>query len=545
MQTSLNQKQTQNQSLKQSQKLKMSMRQIQSLNLLNLPFDELRDEIYKTVEKNPALEIEADSFQDGETFSYKDKSDYFSDNTRYSSFSNQEATDEFYKALDNTSDERRSLSDYLFHQLNMLDISKEKKELCSKLIENLGAKGFHILAPVSLLQKNNPIHTEKFLAECEHLLQKFDPIGVCCNDISHSLLIQALDKKNVPEAAIFILRGHLDFLDPPIPSKILKKVNRYIQEKTALEFSNEDSSKDESLYPELDEVLPNKLFDENDIKDAIAFIKTLDPNPTRDFVTSKSKINYALPDVIVKKIPKMQPDSDGRLNFKTPDSLIVSEFCENCSFSIECPKTSLPILKISNSFSDFAHELQNRSEEKMTESEKASLKFSKDSIQSATAFIENIDFRYKTVLSASFEIVKRQHAFFEKGSRYLVPLRQKDVAGAIGVDDSTISRMANGKYLLCDWGLFPFSYFFTNAVNEATVQNQKINNIVGEESSPTSKEGVKFEIKKILEEHKSDKKPLSDQKISDILSQRGIKIARRTVAKYRSELNIESSFSRT
>ena len=90
--------------------------------------------------------------------------------------------------------------------------------------------------------------------------------------------------------------------------------------------------------------------------------------------------------------------------------------------------------------------------------------------------------------------------------------------------------MASKKYLQCEWGLFELGYFFTNAV--------------GGESSNTSQEGVKVEIEAILKEHAGDKKPLSDQKIADILAERGIKIARRTVAKYRSALNINSSYTR-
>ena len=130
--------------------------------------------------------------------------------------------------------------------------------------------------------------------------------------------------------------------------------------------------------------------------------------------------------------------------------------------------------------------------------------------------------------------MRLQKDFFEKGPRYLKPLRQKDVAAIINVHEATISRMANEKYLRCSQGLFKLSFFFTNAVG----QN------LPEEDIPASKQGVMAELKKILEEHKDDKKPLSDQKIADILLERGVKIARRTVAKYRSQLNIDSSYSR-
>ena len=119
-----------------------------------------------------------------------------------------------------------------------------------------------------------------------------------------------------------------------------------------------------------------------------------------------------------------------------------------------------------------------------------------------------------------------QHEFFKKGPGNLAALKQKDVADILGVHETTISRMANSKYIQCQWGLFEVKYFFTNAVSD------------------TSKDQVLFQIKQILEEHKNDSKKLSDQKVADALAAKGINVARRTVAKYRAQLNIESSYNR-
>ena len=158
-----------------------------------------------------------------------------------------------------------------------------------------------------------------------------------------------------------------------------------------------------------------------------------------------------------------------------------------------------------------------------------------ESVRSANDFMESLAFRKKTLLLACQQIVRLQKDFFEKGPRYLKPLRQKDIAAIINVHEATISRMANEKYLRCSQGLFKLSFFFTNAVGQNLPETEEI---------PASKQGVMAELEKILEEHKDDKKALSDQKIADILLERGIKIARRTVAKYRSQLNIDSSYSR-
>jgi RNA polymerase sigma-54 factor len=131
-----------------------------------------------------------------------------------------------------------------------------------------------------------------------------------------------------------------------------------------------------------------------------------------------------------------------------------------------------------------------------------------------------------TLLKTSRAIVEFQRDFFRKGPKYLVPLTLKDIANEISMNESTISRISRGKYIQTEWGVFELKYFFTNAV-----------------SSGNSKTAVKEIIKEIIEESKSEKK-LSDQKISDLLKMRGINIARRTVAKYRKELDIMPSFRR-
>ena len=144
--------------------------------------------------------------------------------------------------------------------------------------------------------------------------------------------------------------------------------------------------------------------------------------------------------------------------------------------------------------------------------------------------------RQKTVYAAVCAIVERQKLFFYKGPGHLRPLRMKDIAEEIGVHETTVSRIANGKYLQCEWGLFELKYFFTNAVSQSAAP----------QNNPGSKESVKHLLKIIIDknEQKGIKK-LSDAKLAELLEAEGVHIARRTVAKYRSELNIESSFDRS
>ncbi|MBP5447404.1 MAG: RNA polymerase sigma-54 factor, partial [Treponema sp.] len=150
--------------------------------------------------------------------------------------------------------------------------------------------------------------------------------------------------------------------------------------------------------------------------------------------------------------------------------------------------------------------------------------FAKAAISQAKIFLEGIEYRENTIAKAACAIVQRQIEFFKNGPGNIVPLKQQDIAAIIGVHESTVSRMASSKYLQCQWGVFPIKYFFSSAVADS------------------SKESAQYQLQKILEENPHKK--LSDQKLADALAQRGIKIARRTVAKYRSQMNIESSYSR-
>ena len=538
MQLVLSQRQSQSQKMKMSQSMRLSQRQIQSLRILSLSSGELRDEIYGTAEKNPALEVSGDSFEDGVSSGLMARA-RFSDNIRYGSSGKEgeEASERFQKALESNADTRVPLSDHLLHQLRSMNLSRDEAELCERLVGNLNANGFHILAPISLLDKSKPSNDERLLAKCIHIVQRLDPVGTCCTNFEHSLLIQAIDR-GASGIVLFILNGHFDFLDPPVPEKVARKANRFIVSRRESAFSG---AADE-LYPEFTERIPRKLLTEDDARDAISFIKTLDPFPARAFGVSSTNTVY--PDVFVEKIPKVDADGDGKMNFETPDGIVVGEFMEECALKVSFSRASIPNMRISPEFSALEKKLSSVQADSLDEKGKAELRFARDSVQAAAAFIDSVSFREWTVVRAAVEIVRRQHAFFEKGARFLVPLKQKDVAGALGVDDSTISRMANGKFLSCEFGIFPFGYFFTNAVNEETVQKQKMNRIVGGDFAPTSKVGVKAEIESILRERSPDDKPLSDQKIADMLLERGIKIARRTVAKYRAELNINSSYER-
>lgn len=531
------------QTMSQAQVQKMSQTQIMSLNMLAMSSADLRNEIYSYVAKNPALEIKSDSLETGVKSSHQEisASSRFSDNTRYgtASASGTAASDNFQAALESNADEREPLTDHLEHQLNSMKLSDEEKSLCLKLIYNLDEKGFHILAPISFLNSENPLHTEEFLSRCLNIVQNLDPIGTCTNNYRESLFVQAKISGMASDLSLFLLESqeHFEFLNPPQPQKIQKKIEDYLSEQKKLKFN-----------PKTQFSLTKNDINIEEIELALNFIRTLDPYPARNFGASQA--NYISPDVIVTK--------------NTDDE------AEN-EFIVSFAREFLPKLEISKDYTALikSTEIRDGDTSDKSERKKAELKFARNSVNEAKVFIESVLYRESTILKATQEIVSAQIQFFRKGARYLAPLRQKDIAEKLGVHETTISRMASSKYLACEWGIFPIGYFFTNAVgstkskpalkaepavntassksigtteeNQSTVESGKSQTT---ENAPLSKESVKYEIAQILEEHKNDKKALSDQKISDILAEKGIKVARRTVAKYRGELNVSSSYER-
>lgn len=222
-------------------------------------------------------------------------------------------------------------------------------------------------------------------------------------------------------------------------------------------------------------------------------IKSLDPKPGR-FCCSE-KIAYVQPDVVVEKID---------------DEFIVYKN-EKDSY----------MLKINNFYKEV---LRNSS------SDDDAKEFIKSKLNSATSLVKNIQSRDNTIIKIAENIVSCQKEFFIKGPQFIKPLKLKDIANIMDCHESTISRGVNGKYMLTPFGVYGFKYFFSSAIeteNEEMTSSTSIKKFI--------KETIKFENKK---------KPLSDEQISKKLKEIGISVARRTVAKYREELNILSSSKR-
>ena len=237
---------------------------------------------------------------------------------------------------------------------------------------------------------------------------------------------------------------------------------------------------------------------------------------------------------ILEKLKELSPFpgrgfSVGETRFVIPDIQVIKKEGE---FVIILNDEEIPVLGINPFFMKIARDTEaagpamrhNRAENKPVRD------FARENIREARWFINTINQRNHTMLKVSRAIVEFQRPFFMNGPKYLAPLTLRDIAQELGLHETTVSRTANNKYMQTEWGIFELRHFFTNSISGT-----------GSGGSRYSKKGVKEIIREIIG---SDQMRLSDQDIVDILAKRGINLARRTVAKYRSELDLGSSFNR-
>src|SRR5438128_4508753 len=231
-----------------------------------------------------------------------------------------------------------------------------------------------------------------------------------------------------------------------------------------------------------------------EVQKAADNIARLNPRPGQIFAAAPQ--NYVLPDVMVEKV-------DGE-------------------YQISSNNEQIPHLRISNLYKDIIASGNTQSSDVKD--------YIRDKIRSGKFLIRSIHQRQQTILNIARQIVSRQRNFLERGPSHLKPMTKGEVADAVGVHETTVSRAVSGKYMATPQGIFEMKYFFTSGYQTAT----------GESLSNTS---VKQAILDLVK-HESGSAPLSDHEIVEILSERGIPIARRTVAKYRTELNILPSHMR-
>ena len=467
------------QHLAQKLEQRLSPQQIQLMKLLQVPTMELEQRIKQEIEENPALEegldIVEDDFANEEDYTEEldgstdfDLSEYMDDDSPdYKTQVNNRSNDdeEYFVPLSG----EQSFQEKLVEQLHLLDLEDTQFSIADVIIGNLDESGYlnrTVFALVDDLAFSANIYvTEKQVEEVLALVQELDPAGVGARDLRECLLLQ-LKRTQSGDITRFtakkIIEDHFE--------EFIKKHYDKIQLKLEIE--------------------------DQDLKEAIDEILKLNPKPGGSMKESAKPMQQITPDfTIIEFEGKLDLSIHGR---------------------------NAPDLKVSREYENM---LRGYSEgAKTSKSDKEAVSFVKQKLENAKWFIDAIKQRQNTLFVTMSAIMNYQYAFFLTGDETnLRPMILKDIAELVGLDISTISRVANSKYIQTNYGIFSLKYFFSESMSKDT----------GEEVSTR-------EVKKILSEAiqgEEKNKPLTDDKLTLILQDKGYNIARRTVAKYREQLN--------
>jgi RNA polymerase sigma-54 factor len=469
------------QQLTQKLEQRLSPQQIQLMKLLQVPTMELDQRIKQEIEENPALEEGTDEVEDefdNQEDDYDDDSDG-NDEFDLSDYLDDDVAD--YKTQTNNSskdDEERviplsgeqSFQEKLTEQLHLLDLDDKQFMIVDVLIGNLDESGYlnrDLEAIVDdLAFALNVDTTEQEVEEILLLIQELDPAGVGARNLQECLLLQIKRKQDgdiVRYTAKKILENHFEEFTKKHYEKIAKK----------LEIEDED------------------------LKEAIDEILRLNPKPGGSMRETAKNYQQIIPDFMLF-------ENDGRLE-------------------LSINGRNAPELKVSK---DYESMLRSYAEgAKSSKADKEAVTFVRQKLDSAKWFIDAIKQRQQTLLLTMDAIRHYQEAYFLTGDETkLKPMILKDIADMVGLDISTISRVANSKYVQTNFGIYPLKYFFSESLSTDS----------GEEVSTR-------EVKKILSdaiEGEDKRNPLTDEKLMELLNEKGYNIARRTVAKYREQLNL-------
>ncbi|MDA9817690.1 RNA polymerase factor sigma-54 [Flavobacteriaceae bacterium] len=457
--------------LKLSQKL--SPQQIQLMKLIQLTTVEFEQKITNEIDENPALEKGSESI-DNDTNEYegdRDEGDvnvdeYLSDepdNYNQNYYSNQEEKTNFQTK------ESLSFHQFLDNQSKNLILTDSEKPICEFLIGSIDESGYlrreieDIIDDLAFTQ-NIVANTNEVLSVLEKI-HDLDPPGVGARSLQECLLIQLKKKNNSKESiinSINLIENEFELFSKKKFSRISEKLN----------------------------------LSQEDLKLVIEEISRLNPKPGGS-ITNEFSNNTIIPDFILS--------------------------IEDGNFIVELNKRNSPELRLSNSYKNILEGYKN--DPKKTKSQNQAIQFLKQKLDSAKWFIEAIEQRHQTLFQTVNAIVNFQKEYFLTGEeKNLKPMILKDIAEIINMDISTVSRVANSKYIETPYGIKLLKSYFSEGMK----------NMEGDEIST-------IEIKKILQEIVNDEnksKPLSDIELSEKLSEKGYKVARRTVSKYRENLDI-------
>jgi len=482
------------QNLQQKLLQKLSPQQIQLMKLLQVPTANLDERIKEELEENPALELTDENHDD----SFEETKDEFSEPAAEEDY--EESAEDAYENIDISdyvSEGDDDIADYklrddnygeqeekttmpykvetsfyevLENQLGMLNLDEREFRIAEQIIGSIDEDGYlrrETSAIVDDLAFRQNIDTSD--EEIEGIIkriQQFDPPGVGARTLQECLLIQLLrqreEGKDV-ETAIHAVTRYFDEFTKKHYEKIQRGLN----------------------------------LSDDELKEVMHQITKLSPKPGGNVGGINKAESYIVPDFFI--------------------------FNNSGKLELTLNSKNAPELRISEGYRDMLKEYDRGS--KKDRRQKEAVLFIKQKIDAAKWFIDAIKQRQHTLLSTMTAIMNHQYDFFLTGDETtLRPMILKDIAEKTGLDISTVSRVANSKFVQTEFGTYRLKFFFSESLTTDT----------GEEVSTR-------EVKKILSdliENENKKKPLSDERLTELLQEKGYNIARRTVAKYREQLNI-------
>ena len=457
--------------LKLSQKL--SPQQIQLMKLIQLPTLDFEQKIQREIEENPALE-ENKSLTDNENGDEYSESDEIN----IDDYLNYDDTPSYKLNTRNTSNSEDknipysatiSFTEYLLSQLKPISMDEKMMKVAEFLVGSIDESGYIRLTIDEIIDDlaftQNLIVNEEEINNVLEIIHEFDPAGVGAMSLQDCLIIQLKrkEKTEMNQLAVEIIENSFEQFSKKHYEKLINKYS----------------------------------IKQEDLKEVIKLISKLNPKPGGSFSGNSKIIEQVIPDFKIS--------------------------IENNELTLDLNYRNSPMLSISKDYNEMLKGY--KLEKNKTKSQKQAVLFIKQKLDSAKWFIDAVKQRQQTLLITMQAIMDYQEDFFLTGDeKNIKPMILKDIANKIDMDISTVSRVANSKYVDTPYGTKLLKEFFSESMKTTS----------GEEIST-------IEIKKILEkiiDDENKKKPLTDEKLVSLLKEKGYKIARRTVAKYREQLNI-------
>lgn len=496
------------QSLQQRQLQRLSPQQIQLMKLLQIPSAQIEQRVKEELEENPALEMNMDLLDGDASTASEEMKDELLQGTQDEEeavpvdeyeLSNEELNeynydddgdiadyktkDDYYPELDDDKvipiKAELSLHELLMDQLSMLALDDDKYKIAEQIIGSLDDDGYLRRALQSIADdlafKQGMWVEVKDIEAILIVIQGFDPAGIAARNLQECLLIQL--KRKLAS----------DDIEQKAESKDNLHLAVQILEKHFEEFTRKH----------YDKIQKSLHLSDTAIKEVLHQILTLNPKPGAETVYNNEAEMYIIPDFTV--------------------------LINNGKLELTLNSRNAPPLIISDDYKLMLKEYERG--QKQDKAQKEAVFFIKQKIDSAKWFIEMIQQRQQTLLMTMRAILVHQEAFFLSGdTTQLKPMILKDIAEKTALDVSTVSRVANSKYVQTEFGTYLLKYFFSESLTTDS----------GEEVSTKEVKAILNDL--ILQEDKH--KPLSDDELTEQLQGKGYNIARRTVAKYRELLNI-------